>query len=201
MRCARFPGARRQHEHEQGDRKQRRARLEWRVAEHDLQVHDQQKERPAQRRVQDERHDVGRGEQPRGEDVERQHRMPATRFGEEEADDAADPDERGGHDRRRRDSPARPFDERIGHPRESRRRRRARRRRRCRRAIEGSRRLRHVPNRDRDRDRHQRQVEQKDHPPRHGIDEPSTRERPDRRGHAPEARPRADGAGPILSPK
>lgn len=67
------PGGQRQHQH--GDRHQGEPGDQWREAGDDLQLHDQQEEHSAERRVDAEGDQVHRGEQAGGEEAERQHRL------------------------------------------------------------------------------------------------------------------------------
>ena len=67
-----------------GHRQQGRARLERAVAVHHLQHDGDQEQQPAEGRVDDERHRVGRGELPGPEQPERQHGLRLLRLDQDE---------------------------------------------------------------------------------------------------------------------
>ena len=102
-----------------------------RVAEHLLEMDDEQEERDAEAGVHDEGDEVGGGELPRAEDVERQHRVTAVPLHGDEAGQRGQP---AAPDRQRR--PARAvlagLNQRPGHPGQAQQRSAPRPRRRCR---------------------------------------------------------------------
>ena len=169
---------------------------------HDLQLRRRAgRRRRRQRRVDGERHDVGRGEQ-RGT-----RRPPAAASGAAlrrsattNADQAEDADEQRRPDARGRGAVARPGDQRRTSARRGRRRRAPRPGRRGRAPPRGRELSGTWRSGDEHDDRGQRQVEQEHPAPARRVctSQPPS-ERPDRRRDAAEAGPRADGAGPVVA--
>ena len=103
MRWAHAPGARREADHEQGDGQQRGSRLEGRVAERELQLEDQQEERPAEGGVDGERGEVGPAELAVPEEGQREHGSRGSclhHHEQPEHHDARHPDDRAALDQR-----------------------------------------------------------------------------------------------------
>ena len=191
-------GAGREGEHHRGDRQGRRPGLDRRVAHRDLEEGDHEEEEPAKRCVHDERDEVRGAELARAEDVQRQHRVRASFLGDDERRERGHTDDAGERDHRRH--PAWTLDQGIGGPGKAQRRERGTA------TVEpssdvGVERLRHVPGRGHAHEDAQREVDQEDRPPGHGVDEVSAQERADGRRHATEPGPRADGPRPISRPE
>ena len=164
---------------------------------HHLQHGGHEEQQPAQRRVDDERHRVGRGELPGPEQAQRQHRLlfPGLDQDEQAEQEQARAERHQHGDRppavgRRRDQP-------VGDPGQ--------------RAADGQRAgdvesrhrtgrlgLRHVLSGDGYHHRGQRQVDEEHQPPGHRVDQPPAKKRAYGGGHAAEARPRADGGHPVI---
>ena len=163
----------------------------------DLQVQHDEEEHAAQGGVDGEGDQVRGGEGPRGEDLQRQHRVGRAPFGEDEADHAGDADaERAEHDGGG-GAEGWPGGESVGEPGQAGRAgERAH-------EVQPSGRvrvagLRNVAERDRHDNRGERHVDQEDQPPAGDLDQPATEERAERAGDAAQAGPGPDRLGPVL---
>ena len=145
--------------------------------------------------VDDERDEVGGRELPRSEDIERQHRVPATPLHGDEAGERGQADSAGRQHARRRAALA-GLNERPGHsgqPHDSQHR-----------AGDvdaadggGIARLGNVADRHGNHRDRQRHVDQEDQTPRPHADEPPADKRPDRRGDSGQPRPCADRSSAV----
>ncbi len=197
MRSASGRRAGRAGQHDQRDRQRGGARLERRVAQHLLQLHDQQEEHPAERAVDDDRHQVGGPELRRGEQLGRHHRRRPPPLDHHPGHGGRRPHDQG-HDDARRAEPLLAGGDQAPAQAAERHRHEQRAEAVDRAGHLGVTRLGHVPGRDSDHDHGERDVDEEDRPPRPGVDQPPAHERPDGRRHAREARPGADGPGSVL---
>ncbi len=189
-------GAGREKQHEHRDRDGGGARLQGGVAEHGLQLDDDEEERDAQRRVHDEGRAVGPAELPRLEDVERDERRLHAHLDERERDERDEPDE-AGEDHERRPAVGRALDQ-CEHDAGEAERRRAGADEVRPRARLGVVALGHVAHRHPQRDGGERDVDEEHETPGDGVDEPTAQERADRSGDPSQSRPCADRRAVVL---
>ena len=188
--------SRREQQHDHGEREERRAGFESRVAEVGLQVHDHQEGGGAERGVHGEGHCVGPRELAGAEERKRHDRIHDPRFEDDEGDQREHA-EAAEHRRQCGPPSARTFDQRVDNPGEAEREQGAPREVEWVLAGAFVATLGHVTGRDPDRRSRDGKVDEEHEPPRDGVDQPPAEERSDRGGHAPEPRPRSDGAAPV----
>ncbi len=173
------------------------ARLDRAVAVGHLKHDRDQEQQPAQRCVHDERHRVGRGELPRPEHLERQHRRLLFVLDPHEQAEQGQPQRQRYQHRRRTPAVRGGRDQPVGDP--------GQRAADARGPLDVQ--LRHrtgrlglgyVPGGDGHDHHGQRQVDEEHQPPGHRAYQPPAQERPDRGGHAAQARPGADGGRSVV---
>ena len=189
------PGPRREHEHDRRDRQQRRAGDGRAEPGDDLQLQHQQQEDDAERPVDQQRHHVRRGELAVGEQLWR-HRADAATGARRRRTPRARPAPAASTASGTGAAPSAPrtVSDQVSAASAARREHGAR-------DVQTGGRLgvpalRHVPERDDDHQRRQRQVDQEHRPPG-PLHQPAADERADRSGDPAQPRPGADRRGPV----